>query len=131
LTSAYEASEDPFVRHRIEKAIIELLKGLEGEGINMDEFYKALVEGILDTRIPLQILGRISHLLPGNPQTAETTGRVEGGFFFKDRQHQQKTLVGLNESGQRLIGAMISAVMERSAKEGADKSTLTKKVEKQ
>jgi hypothetical protein len=114
LTSAHEASKEPFVRKRIELGIAEICKTIEAT----DKVYEEIVEGILETGVPLRLLRSISTCLPGEPRIAETTGVVEGGFFVKGSQ--PKTLIGLNESGKKLIEKMVSAV-KRRGQERADK----------
>jgi hypothetical protein len=114
LMSAHEASREPFVRKKIERAITELCRTIEAT----DKVYEEIVEGILETGIPLQLINGISSCLPGEPMIAEIAGIVEGGFFIKGSH--TKTLIGLNEPGKKLIEKMVSAV-KRRANERADK----------
>jgi hypothetical protein len=105
LTSAHAASKEPFVKRRIERAIRELCIELT------EDSYKELVDGYLETKIPLELLMNISSLLPGQPILAEIPGKMEG--FFVKKGEELKTIVGLNESGKKLVTCMVNAVKER------------------
>ena len=106
LTSAHAASQEPFVKRRIERAVHELCADLN------EDSYKELVDGYLETKIPLELLINISKSLPGQPMLAEIPGKTEG--FFVKRDKELKTIVGLNEAGKKLVNCMVDAVRGRS-----------------